>query len=67
MQPAPLQIIDILRFAATAPLARSQLARVHHTMRLEDQALRSEDLAAELERMIDAVLMARASRLWETP
>ena len=48
-------------------LARSQLARVHHTMRLEDQALRSEDLAAELERMMDAVLMARASRLWETP
>jgi hypothetical protein len=36
-------------------------------MRLEDQALRSEDLAAELERMIDAVLLARASRLWETP
>ena len=48
-------------------LARSQLARVHHTMRLEDQALGSEDLAAELERLIDAVLTAKASRLWDTP
>jgi predicted DNA-binding mobile mystery protein A len=48
-------------------LARSQLARLHHTMRLEDQALRSEELAAELERLTDAVLNAKASRLWETP
>jgi hypothetical protein len=36
-------------------------------MRLEDQALRSEELAAELERLTDAVLNAKASRLWETP
>jgi predicted DNA-binding mobile mystery protein A len=48
-------------------LARSQLARLHHTMRLEDQALRGEDLAAELERLTDAVLNAKASRLWENP
>jgi predicted DNA-binding mobile mystery protein A len=63
----PRSTLDEMVRQRAEVVARSHLARVHHTMRLEDQALRSEDLAAELERLISAVLTAKASRLWETP
>jgi predicted DNA-binding mobile mystery protein A len=46
-------------------LAEKNLARVHHTMRLEDQALRESDLAEERERITRSLLEGRASRLWE--
>lgn len=46
-------------------LAEENLGRIHHTMRLEDQALREGELSAELERMTDSILNGRASRLWE--
>jgi predicted DNA-binding mobile mystery protein A len=46
-------------------LAEEHLARIHHTMRLEDQALREGELSAELERLTDSILSGRASRLWE--
>lgn len=46
-------------------LAREHLARVHHTMRLENQALHEGELPAELERLTDSILNGRASRLWE--
>lgn len=48
-------------------LAEQSLARIHHTMRLEDQALRDSELAAERDRLTRAFLDGRASRLWETP
>jgi predicted DNA-binding mobile mystery protein A len=48
-------------------LADEQLARVHHTMRLENQALRARDLAEERERIVQSLLQGRASRLWEGP
>lgn len=48
-------------------LADEQLARTHHTMRLEDQALDSRDLAAERERLVAAYLADRPSRLWDAP
>lgn len=47
-------------------LAEGRLARVNHTMRLENQALRDGDPAAELECMTNAILEGRASRLWES-
>jgi predicted DNA-binding mobile mystery protein A len=47
-------------------LAEEHLARIHHTMRLEDQALREGELSAELERLTDSILSSRASRLWES-
>ena len=47
-------------------LAEEHLARVHHTMRLENQALREGALADELERLTDSILSGRASRLWES-
>lgn len=46
-------------------LADEQLARVHHTMRLENQALRARDLADERARIARSFLEGRASRLWE--
>jgi predicted DNA-binding mobile mystery protein A len=50
-----------------AAIADAQLARMHHTMRLEDQALRREDLADERNRLIAAILSQGGSRLWEEP
>lgn len=46
-------------------LAEEHLARIHHTMRLEDQALRADELSDELKRLTDSILSGRASRLWE--
>lgn len=48
-------------------LADAQLARLHHTMSLEDQALSPQDLAAERERLTRAFLEASPRRLWEEP
>lgn len=47
-------------------LAEEHLARINHTMRLENQALREGALADELERLKDSILAGRASRLWES-
>lgn len=57
---------QLLKERATAK-ADTQLARVNHTMRLEDQALTPEDLAYERERLIDAFLRGDPRRLWDTP
>lgn len=46
-------------------IAKMNLARVHHTMRLENQALRDSELAEEGERILRSLLEGRASRLWE--
>lgn len=48
-------------------LADAQLARLHHTMSLEDQALSPQDLGAERERLTRAFLEASPRRLWEEP
>ncbi len=42
------------------------LARIHQTMRLEDQAMRPAELDVESERQIDKLLEGRASLLWGT-
>lgn len=53
--------------ARAASIADAQLGRVHHTMRLEDQALTRDDLAQERNRLIEGILAGRGSRLWEEP
>jgi predicted DNA-binding mobile mystery protein A len=53
--------------ARARELADEHLARAHHTMRLENQALRARDLAEERERIAQSLLQGRASRLWEGP
>jgi len=55
---------DAARARARA-LADAHLARMHHTMRLEDQALTDSDLAEERERLVRSFLEGRAGRLWE--
>jgi hypothetical protein len=59
-------LADIVR-ARAARIAEAQLSRMHHTMRLEDQALRKDDLAEERERLIAAILARGGRRLWEEP
>jgi len=56
---------EVVRTRARA-LAQEHLARIHHTMRLENQALREGELAAELDRLTNSILEGRASRLWES-
>ena len=55
---------DILRARA---IAEKQLARVHHTMKLENQALDDHDLQSERERLINQLMTGNLRRLWEEP
>jgi len=55
---------DIIRARATKR-AEEELARVHHTMRLEDQALTHEDIRAERERKIAELMNGSPRRLWD--
>jgi predicted DNA-binding mobile mystery protein A len=57
---------EMVRHRATL-IADQQLARMHHTMQLEDQALRGAALADERARLIEAVIARGGSRLWEEP
>jgi predicted DNA-binding mobile mystery protein A len=59
---APLD--RVLRARAEARADR-ELARLDHTMRLENQALTSSDLAEERERMIAELLAGPPARLWD--
>lgn len=61
---APLE--DILRARAEAR-AEQELARIHHTMSLENQALSPTELAAERERMIEQLMHGSLRRLWDEP
>jgi predicted DNA-binding mobile mystery protein A len=61
----PTKPIDDLMRARASELADQELSRVHHTMRLENQALEGSDLAAARERMINAYLDGNPRRLWE--
>jgi predicted DNA-binding mobile mystery protein A len=45
--------------------AERQLARTHHTMRLEDQALEPRELEAERERLVGELLRGDPRRLWD--
>lgn len=46
-------------------VADAQLGHVHHTMRLEDQAMGSDDLALERERLAEELLRNEPRRLWD--
>lgn len=54
---------DLMRNRASV-LADQQLARTHHTMSLENQALLPDDLKAERARLIEDILRDDPSRLW---
>lgn len=55
---------DILRDQA-AKKADVELARYHHTMRLENQAMDKRDLAAERERLVSDMLAGSLRRVWD--
>jgi predicted DNA-binding mobile mystery protein A len=55
---------DMLRERATKK-ARSDVARLDHTMRLDNQALLKSDLDAELQHTIDRILSGSLRGLWE--
>lgn len=55
---------DILRARAVEKV-RGDIARLDHTMRLENQALLRADLEAEQQRLIDLILSGSLRGLWE--
>lgn len=55
---------DILRDRAKRK-ARADVARLDHTMRLENQALLKSDLEAEQQRIIDLILSGSLRGLWD--
>jgi predicted DNA-binding mobile mystery protein A len=57
---------DMLRERASQ-LADRQLARTHHTMKLENQALGRGDLKGERERLVAEWLRGDARRMWDEP
>jgi hypothetical protein len=56
----------LLRKRATE-IADQQLARTHHTMKLENQGLDKRGLKAERERLIEELLKGNPRRLWDEP
>lgn len=48
-------------------IASQQLARTHHTMTLEDQALDPADLKAQRARLIADLIANNPRRLWDSP
>ena len=60
----PRQSLEEFMRARATILADRQLARTHHTMSLENQALLPEDLKTERARLIDDILRDDPSRLW---
>lgn len=63
----PARPLDEIMRARATTLADAELARVHHTMRLEDQALDPRDLADARDRAIAAYLDGNPRRLWDAP
>lgn len=61
---APLD--DMLRERAQAA-ADAELARTHHSMRLENQTLGKRDLEDERERLTAELLKGSPRRLWDQP
>jgi predicted DNA-binding mobile mystery protein A len=55
---------DLLRDQAMRK-ADQELKRLHHTMRLENQALTKEDLVTERERLVGELLSGSLRRVWD--
>jgi predicted DNA-binding mobile mystery protein A len=55
---------DLLRDQAMRK-ADQELSRLHHTMRLENQALTQEDLITERERLVAELLSGNLRRVWD--
>jgi len=60
----PTTTLDDLVRQQAARKADAELAHLHHTMRLENQALTKPDLEMERERLISELLSGSPRRLW---
>jgi predicted DNA-binding mobile mystery protein A len=63
----PRTSLDEIVRAQAEKRADAELARLHHTMRLENQALVSRDLKDARERLIRDLLAGSPRRLWDEP
>jgi predicted DNA-binding mobile mystery protein A len=63
----PNEALDEVLRERAGEIADRQLARVHHTMKLENQALGAKDLQTERERLVNALMAGNPRRLWDTP
>jgi predicted DNA-binding mobile mystery protein A len=61
----PTKSLDAIMRARAAEKAQVELAHLHHTMTLENQAMARADLEQERMRLIDELLAGSARRLWE--
>lgn len=61
----PTDSLDAILRNQAIKKADSELARYHHTMRLENQALTKDDLATERERLVANMLAGSPRRVWD--
>jgi predicted DNA-binding mobile mystery protein A len=61
----PTKPLDELLRQRAAEKADAELAHLHHTMALENQAMTKTDLADERARLIDELLAGSMRRMWE--
>lgn len=61
----PTTTLDDIMREQVAKKADVELARHHHTMRLENQAMDKRDLAAERERLVADMLTGSLRRVWD--
>lgn len=61
----PIEPLDDMLRDRAMQKARTDIARLDHTMRLENQALLKSDLAAEQQRSIDLILSGPLRGLWD--
>ena len=61
----PTKSLDAIMRARAVEKADAELAHIHHTMALENQALTKTDLEQERARLIDELLAGSTRHLWE--
>ncbi|HEY7992719.1 MAG TPA: mobile mystery protein A [Candidatus Eremiobacteraceae bacterium] len=61
----PVEPLDDMLRARAVQKARKDVARLDHTMRLENQALNKSDLDAEQQRIIELILSGSLRGLWD--
>ncbi|MFN0045783.1 MAG: mobile mystery protein A [Sphingorhabdus sp.] len=60
----PTTTFEGILLGQAAKKVDEELTRIHHTMRLENQAMDTRDLAAERERLVADMLAGSLRRLW---
>jgi predicted DNA-binding mobile mystery protein A len=61
----PTTTLDVIVRDQATKKADAELARHHHTMRLENQAMDRRDLATERERLVAEMLAGSLRRVWD--